>query len=329
MSRIVGVFTALLTLGIYVWTYDRFALWQLPASSPWTWLFGLARLRLPLLLACTAPATASALFWAAHVVHHQSEHYNLSTALRQTSSGWLAGWIFYLPMALAGFPPLVFGVVALIDLLYQFWVHTEQVGRLGWFDRWFCCAEQSPRPPRRQRRLPRSQLRWRAHRLGSPVRHLTWRKIDAVPCLYGTRAPLRSWNPLWANLQVYCDLARDARRARRWRDKLRIWLAPPGWRPDDVAARWPKPAFSLGAFERWSPEVPRTRVALAFVLFVAMLGATMLFLWYAHALTWSQCIACGGAIVLGLWGVGRLSEGTSRQPRALSASVPPPRTSTP
>ena len=79
-----------------------------------------------------------ALFWAAHVVHHQSEDYNLSTALRQTSSGWLVGWIFYLPMAIAGFPPLVFAVVALIDLLYQFWVHTEQVGRLGGFDRWFC-----------------------------------------------------------------------------------------------------------------------------------------------------------------------------------------------
>jgi len=79
-----------------------------------------------------------ALFWAAHVVHHQSQHYNLSTALRQTSSGALFGWVFYLPMAVAGVPPLIFGIVALIDLLYQFWVHTEQVGKLGWFDRVFC-----------------------------------------------------------------------------------------------------------------------------------------------------------------------------------------------
>ena len=79
-----------------------------------------------------------ALFWAAHVVHHQSQHYNLSTALRQTSSGMLFGWIFYLPMAVAGVPPTVFGIVLLIDLLYQFWVHTEQVGKLGWFDRVFC-----------------------------------------------------------------------------------------------------------------------------------------------------------------------------------------------
>ena len=69
------------------------------------------------------------MFWAAHVVHHQSQDYNLSTALRQTRSGALLGWIFYVPMAVPGVPPLVFGVVALIDLLYQFWVHTEQVGQ--------------------------------------------------------------------------------------------------------------------------------------------------------------------------------------------------------
>jgi hypothetical protein len=79
----------------------------------------------------------SAVFWASHVVHHQSQEYNLSTALRQTSSGALLGWIFYLPMAICGFPPQVFVVAAIVDLLYQYWIHTEQVGKLGWFDRWF------------------------------------------------------------------------------------------------------------------------------------------------------------------------------------------------
>jgi alkylglycerol monooxygenase len=80
---------------------------------------------------CTAWATSVAVLWAAHVVHHQSQDYNLSTALRQTSSGALLGWVFYLPMAVAGVPPLVFGVVALIDLLYQFWVHTDHVPEAG------------------------------------------------------------------------------------------------------------------------------------------------------------------------------------------------------
>ena len=137
MSQVAGVFTAVLTLGIYVAVHERFAVWQLAPTSPWTWAIGLVAYDF-LYYWHHRAGHRVALFWAAHVVHHQSEDYNLSTALRQTSSGWLVGWIFYLPMAIAGFPPLVFAVVALIDLLYQFWVHTEQVGRLGGFDRWFC-----------------------------------------------------------------------------------------------------------------------------------------------------------------------------------------------
>ena len=75
--------------------------------------------------------------WAAHVVHHQSEDYNLTTALRQTSSGAFLSWIFYLPMALLGLPLDIFVAIALVDLLYQFWVHTQLIGKLGWFDRVF------------------------------------------------------------------------------------------------------------------------------------------------------------------------------------------------
>ena len=124
---------------------------------------------------CTAPATRCAIFWAAHVVHHQSQDYNLSTALRQTSSGALLGWMFYLPMAMAGVPPLVFGVVALIDLLYQFWVHTEHVRQAGLVRPLVLLALQPPRAPCGERRLPRSQLRRRPDRLGPPVRQLQGR----------------------------------------------------------------------------------------------------------------------------------------------------------
>ena len=73
---------------------------------------------------------------------------------------------------------------------------------------------------------------------------------DRDPVVYGTRAPLRSFNPLWANLQVYRDLWLDSWRAQSWTDKLRVWFEPPGWRPADVAARWPKPAFDIAAVQR-------------------------------------------------------------------------------
>ncbi|HEY2559421.1 MAG TPA: sterol desaturase family protein [Caldimonas sp.] len=331
MSQIVGVFTAVLTLGIYVWVYERLAVWPLPAASPWTWLFGLIAYDFFYYWHHRAGHRV-ALFWAAHVVHHQSEDYNLSTALRQTSSGWLGGWIFYLPMAIVGFPPLVFGVVALIDLLYQFWVHTEQVGKLGWFDRWFCA-------PSNHRVHHAVNDRYLDRNYGGVL--IVWDRLfgtyaeeeRAEPCVYGTRAPLRSWNPLWANLQVYAELARDAWRARRWTDRLRVWWKPPGWRPVDVAARWPKPAFTVDAFERYDPAVPRARQALAFALFVALLATTMLFLWYAHAMTWPQRVAAAAAIIAALWAVGRLGEGgregaplaeaTASLPRETARPSPP------
>ena len=213
-----------------------------------------------------------ALFWAAHVVHHQSEDYNLSTALRQTSGGWLLGWIFYLPMAMAGVPPLVFGVVALIDLLYQYWVHTRADRQARLVRPLVLRAEQPPRAPRGERPLPRPQLRRHPDRLGPAVRQLR-AEDDAEPCVYGTRAPLRSWNPLWANLQVYAELAQGLRGApRRWADKLRVWFKPPGWRPADVAARWPKPAFDIARGAALRPAAVARAAWLATLLFVGAAG---------------------------------------------------------
>ena len=72
--------------------------------------------------------------WATHVVHHHGEEFNLSTALRQTSTGFLWKWIFYLPIFIVGIPPEVFVTVAGINLVYQFWVHTEHIPKLGWYE---------------------------------------------------------------------------------------------------------------------------------------------------------------------------------------------------
>ena len=307
LSQIVGVFTRLATLGLYVLVFEHLAPWHLPAGAPWVWIAGLLLYDLCYYWRHRLGHTC-ALLWAAHVVHHQSEDYNLSTALRQTSSGWLFGWIFYLPMAVAGVPPLVFGVVALVDLLYQFWVHTEQVGRLGWFDRWFCAPSN--------------------HRVHHAVNDayldrnyggifIVWDRLfgtyaaedPEVPCVYGTRGPLRSWNPVRANLQVYAGLARDAWRTRRLADKLALWLRPPGWRPADLAAAEPKPSFDVGAVQRFDTAMSRQAQALALAIFIALLAATSWLLWNAHRLALPTQAAAAAAILVGLWLLGRVSEG--------------------
>ncbi len=302
MSQIVGVFTVLMTAGIYTVVHQHVALVRLPADAWWVWVAGLVLYDLCYYWHHRLGHTVAVL-WAAHAVHHQSEDYNLSTALRQTSSGFLFGWLFYLPMAVLGFPPLVFGIVALIDLLYQYWVHTQQIGRLGWFDRWFCA-------PSNHRVHHAVNDRYLDRNYGGIL--IVWDRLfgsfepedDAEPCVYGTRSPLRSWNPLWANLQVYADLAHDAWHAGRWIDKLRVWVMPPGWRPADVAARFPKPAFDLRAVQRYDPPIGRAAAWTAGLLFAGLLAATAALLWNAHTLSLAQQAGAAAAIVAGLWAVG-------------------------
>jgi len=306
MSQVTGVFGRLLRIGLYALAFEHVALVRLPADAWWVWVFALLFYDFCYYWLHRAGHRVAVL-WAAHAVHHQSEDYNLSTALRQTSSGFLLGWIFYLPMALAGVPPLVFASVALIDLLYQFWVHTQQVGKLGWFDRWFCS-------PSNHRAHHAVNDRYLDRNYGGIL--IVWDRLfgtfveedDAEPCVYGTRSPLRSWNPLWANLQVYRDLVLDSWRARSWADKWRVWLKPPGWQPADVAARWPRPDFDIAAVQRFDPPLTAGAAVAAAALFLAVLAGTSVFLWHAHRLDTVQQGSAVAALVAALWLIGALTQ---------------------
>jgi hypothetical protein len=132
---------------------------------------------------------------------------------------------------------------------------------------------------------------------------------DDEPCVYGARDALRSFNPLWANLQFYARMARDAWYTRSWWDKLRLWVMPPGWRPADVAVRFPKPEFRIEAVQRYDPMMsPRAQVA-ASLLFVMLLLGVCVLLWHSHQ--WSLPTLLGGTalVVAGLWLLGRFGEG--------------------
>jgi sterol desaturase/sphingolipid hydroxylase (fatty acid hydroxylase superfamily) len=282
ISQLVAVLTQVFGISVYTLVHAHAALWPLPADAWWVWLAALLLYDLAY-YALHRGGHRVALLWAAHAVHHQSEDYNLSTALRQTGTGWIAGWLFYLPLAVIGFPPVVVATVALVDLLYQFWVHTQQVGKLGWFDRWFC----SPSNHRVHHAVNEPYI---DKNYGGIL--IVWDRLfgsfteerDDEPCVYGTRSPLRSWNPVRANLQVYAELWRDSRRASHWADRLRVWLKPPGWRPADVAARWPKPDFDLAAVQRYEPVASAGASVLAVGLFVLALAGTSVLLWQAHTL---------------------------------------------
>jgi sterol desaturase/sphingolipid hydroxylase (fatty acid hydroxylase superfamily) len=172
-------------------------------------------------------------FWASHVIHHSSQHYNLSTALRQTWTGFISvAFLFRLPLFLIGFPPAMVFFVGGLNLIYQFWIHTEVIGRMP---RWFEAVMNTPSHHRvhhatNPRYLDRNYAgvfivwdKW----FGSfePERD------DDAP-RYGIVKNLGSFNLLWAAFHEWIGIAKDVWAAPTLRAKLGYLVMPPGWSHD-------------------------------------------------------------------------------------------------
>ena len=305
-AGVLSTTTGLLTKGVGLVTYalalEYLALLQLPADSLWVWLFAFVFYDFCYYWHHRLGHERNVL-WAAHSVHHQSEDYNLSTALRQTSTGFVFGWVFYLPMAVLGVPLLVFVTVATLNLLYQFWVHTRHVPKLGWFERFFVT-------PSNHRAHHAQNALYMDRNYGGVF--IVWDRLfgtfqeedDAEPVVFGVTTPLQSWNPLWANWQFYGQLLADARRTARWQDKLRIWFMPTGWRPADVAAKYTMSKPDLSRFEKFEVPLPfrqQVYIASQFAVYVA-LGSYLLNL--GETLSPQALMLGWGYMALGLFVLG-------------------------
>ncbi|MEQ1542715.1 MAG: sterol desaturase family protein [Novosphingobium sp.] len=184
-------------------------------------------------------------FWASHVNHHSSQHYNLSTALRQTWTGMIAlGFVFRLPLLLIGFPPAMIVFCAGLNLVYQFWFHTEAIGKCP---RWFEAVMNTP-------------SHHRVHHATNPLYldrnyagvFIVWDRLfgtfqaerEGEPIHYGIVKQLGSFNLLWTAFHEWIGIVRDLWTAP-WRHKLSYLWRPPGWTHDGsrdtsdmLRARW-------------------------------------------------------------------------------------------
>ncbi len=224
-DQLISIFTKAALVVPYVLILEHHAWWTLPADSAWTWVLATLGVDFGYYWFHRFNHRVN-IGWAGHVVHHQSEEYNLSVALRQPWFTQLYAWVFYLPLAFFGVPVEVYATSYAINLLYQFWIHTETIGRLGAFEWIF-----------------NSPSHHRVHHGTNPHYldknyagiFIIWDRMfgtfqdEDEPVLYGTLKPLRSWNPLWANVQPWVALARSSAAEERWINKLKIWFMPPAW----------------------------------------------------------------------------------------------------
>lgn len=302
LSQAVAVVTPLFQTGIYAGVHARFAL--LPGTlwhGALSWVLAVVMYDF-----CDywlhRTSHESALFWAAHVVHHQSEHFNLSTALRQESLYPIMGVPFFLPMALLGVPTAHYALAGMVVLLYQFWIHTEHIGRLGWLDGVFSTpsnhrVHHAVNPQYLDRNYGAILVLWdRMFGSFAPERE---------PCVYGTVKPLASWGPLQAVGQFYAEMGRRMRATPRWVDKLRVVYKSPGWMPP--GAELPQVSVQERlAMPRFDPTAPRWARMAAVVVFVVLVAATGVWLWFSDDLDATSNLTAAAALVLGLWAVGAL-----------------------
>ena len=261
---------------VFVAIERKYSLWRMDTGSPWTWVFAWFAYDF-----CYywfhRISHERQILWAAHVAHHQSEDYNLSTALRQTSSGALLGWIFYIPLFLVGVPAQVYVTVASANLIYQFWVHTEHVPKLGFLE-WFMITPSNHRVHHAQNDLYVDRNYGGVFLIWDRLFGTFQEELEGQPCIYGIRGPLRSFDPLWANLHIYTGMFTDMWRAARWRDKLWIPLSRTGWRPVDVVEQYPRAKTDLNDFHKYDPEVAAQVKAYALAQLLIVLGAGLVVL---------------------------------------------------
>ncbi len=232
-STLAGAATAFITFGVGVWLY-QFRWVTIPTT--W-WTIAIAFVLYDLAYYCFHRAAHRVRWvWACHIVHHSSQHYNLSTALRQTWTGSLGlAWIFYLPLFFIGFPPKMLLFVGGVNLVYQFWIHTEVVRRLPFGLEWIMNTPSHHRVHHGTN--PRCLDRNYAGVF------IVWDRMfgtfeaerDDEPVRYGIVKNLGTFNPLWVAVHEWVGIARDLGTARSWRDRWRVVAGPPGALSGDTA----------------------------------------------------------------------------------------------
>jgi sterol desaturase/sphingolipid hydroxylase (fatty acid hydroxylase superfamily) len=210
-------------------------------------------------------------FWNKHAIHHSSEDFNLACALRQSISSFINLFTFFLlPAAIVGVPANVIAIVAPIHLFAQFWYHTQHIGKMGWLEHIIV----TPSHHRVHHAINPEYLDKNHSQI-----FIIWDKLFGtfqeelpnVTPVYGITRPAATWNPIKINFQHLLLLIKDAWHAENWRDKVRIWFMPTGWRPADVAIKYPVHKIEdIYHYEKYNPESSATLKTWAWIQFAAV-----------------------------------------------------------
>jgi sterol desaturase/sphingolipid hydroxylase (fatty acid hydroxylase superfamily) len=273
----------------YAWTYDTLALFELSSGNVLVWLFGVLAVDHSYYW-WHRVTHRSKLFWATHVQHHQSEDYNLAVALRQTWTSALSSLPFYLPLAVLGVPPLVFGVASVTNTLYQFWIHTETIRDLGPLE----AVLNTPAHHRVHHAVDPAYIdkNYAGFLIVFDRLYGTFAQ-ETKPATYGTVKPLRSFDPIWANVGPFLELYRETIALKTWPERVYNVFAAPEWRPNGDL-RIPEPSPGRVTWDPTSTPAVHAYIGVQFAV-IALLTTWVLVA--AEGWSWPWRLASAGFIV--------------------------------
>lgn len=254
----------------------HFALWRMDSSSIFTWIFAFVIYDLFYYL-FHRYSHERQIFWASHVAHHHSEEYNLSTALRQTGTGFFITWIFYVPLFALGMPSEIFVSVASINLIYQFWVHTQHIPKLGWYELFFV-TPSNHRVHHAQNDLYIDKNYGGVFIIWDRLFGTFQEEMSSEPCVYGIRSSIKTFNPIKANLHIYTKIAKEIKNADSWKDKFYSPFAKTGWKPGLALGTTDKGTFNTTTFFKHDPVISALTKLYAFVQFLVVTSIALFFL---------------------------------------------------
>ncbi len=280
LQTLFGVVAAVVLTGLYQWVYAHRA-FTLPDDHAAVWIFAFVGVDFCYYWFHRA-SHRMMLTWATHAPHHSSEHYNFAVALRQGPIQPLASRFFYLPLAWLGVSFETFVVLVSINTLYQFWIHTELVRRLGPLE-WFLNT------PSHHRVHHGCNGRYLDKNHGGIF--IVWDRLfgtfvaedDHDPPVFGTVTPLSTWNPLVASWVPFSEIVQKAKAGRGVVDVVKAVVAPPEWLPAAMAPGAPV----TGKRRRFSDDIRAASLGVRVYVVVAFVGVLVLAVAYllrAHAL---------------------------------------------
>lgn len=260
-------------LGVYLVFYDNYSFFQIPATW-WSFILCLIVFDFFFYWAHRWGHQVN-IFWAAHSVHHQSEEYNLSVALRQSWFHNILAFVIFLPIPLMGFDPKIFGAAAIVHTLYQFPIHTKAIGKLHpWIEYWFNTpshhrVHHAINPKYIDKNHAGVFMIW--DRLFG-----TFKEEEADDKIYyGITTQLKSWNPVWANTHYFVEMFQKAK-AMKWADKFKVIFAAPGWMPAYLGGKLPVPDPNKTGVIKYNADTNLFfKVYVVIQYFIMLAGAMM------------------------------------------------------